>query len=107
MCLSIRRCSACSHEFVHASVHGQSGVNVAARVHADPVDMAALHSCEHPALSIPDADVSGIAAIFLFGDGECAVLAAGDVVWPAHAGPLAEETALRCEYLNALVRPVC
>jgi hypothetical protein len=39
----------------------------------------------------------------LLGDVEIAILAAGDVVRPAHAGPHAEEVAIRREYLDALV----
>ena len=39
--------SGCSHELVDAAVLGQSGVDVAARVDADAVDMAARHAGEH------------------------------------------------------------
>ena len=55
---------------------------------------------------VADADIGGVAAVFLLGDVEIAVLAAGDVVGAAHAGPLAEEVALGREDLDALVRPV-
>src|SRR5215472_7891105 len=68
--------------------------------------MAALEAGEDASLRIADADISGLAVVFLLGDVEIAVLAAGDVVRPAHAGPLAEEVALRREYLDALVRPI-
>src|ERR1700730_18366077 len=99
------RCrSACSHELVDAAVLGQSGVDVAVRVDADAVDMAARHAGEHPSFRIADADLRGLALVFLFGDVEVAVLAAADIVPAAHAGPLAEEVALRREDLDALVR---
>ena len=76
------------------------------RVDADAVDVAALHAGEHLALSFADADIGGIAGIFLLGDVEIAVLAARDVVGAAHAGPLAEIVAVGREDLDALVRPV-
>src|SRR2546430_12261159 len=68
--------------------------------------MAARHACEHRSVRIADADLRRLAAIFLLGDVEIAVLAAGDVVRAAHAGPLAEEVAIRREDLDALVGPV-
>ena len=49
------------------------------------------------------ADIRRLVAVFLLGDGECAVVAAGDVVRAAHAGPHAEEIAVGGEYLDALV----
>src|SRR6266481_4080236 len=97
---------ALSHVFVHAAVLGQAGVDVALRIDADAVDMAARKAGEHRALSIADADLRGLAVVFLLGDVEIAVLAAADVVGAAHAGPLAEEIAVRREDLDALVRPV-
>src|ERR1017187_5267463 len=103
---SLRWRSAFSYELVHAAVHRQSGVDVAARVHADAVDMAALHAGEHFSPRIADADVRGFVAVFLLGNGERAVLAARDVVRPAHAGPHAEEVAVGGKNLDALVRPV-
>src|SRR5437588_9025777 len=98
-----RRPLAHPHEFVDAALLGQSGVDVAARVDADAVVMAAVEADENISLSIADANLGGLAAVFLLGDVEIAVLAARDVVWPAHAGPLAEEVAVRREYLDALV----
>src|SRR5262245_55938877 len=68
--------------------------------------MAARHTGKHISLSIADADLSGLAVIFLLGNVEVAILAAGDVVGAAHAGPLAEELALRREDLDALVRAI-
>ena len=65
----------------------KSGVDVAARVDADTVDMAALHAGRHISLSIADADIGGLAVVFLLGDIEIAVLAARDVVGAAHTGP--------------------
>src|SRR5207302_11519950 len=88
---------ALSHELVDAAFRGQSGVDVAARVDADAVVMAAVEADEHISLSIADADLRRLAAVFLLGDVEIAVLAAGDVVRPAHAGPHAEEVAVRRE----------
>ena len=76
------------------------------RVDADAVDMAALHAGEHISLSVADADIGGLAGVFLLGNVEIAVLAAGDVVGAAHAGPLAEVVALGREDLDALVRAV-
>src|ERR1700726_2193264 len=84
-----------SHELVAAAFRGQSSVDVAARVDADPVVMATVEAGEHRSLSIADADLRGLAAVFLLGDVEIAILAAGDVVRPAHAGPHAEEVAIR------------
>src|SRR5580700_10956096 len=95
-----------SHELVDAAFLGQSGVDVAARVDADAVVMATVEAGEHRSSSIADADLRGLAAVFLLGDVEIAILAAGDVVRPAHAGPHAEEVAIRREYLDALVGPV-
>src|SRR5215469_9916683 len=94
------------YEFVDAVVLGQTGINVALRVDADAVDMAALHSGEHISLSITHANLRGLAVVFLLGNVEIAVLAAGDVVGAAHAGPLAEVLALGREDLDALVRAV-
>src|SRR5438309_11830061 len=99
-------CSADPHEFVDAAVLGQSGVDVALRVDADAVDMAARKAGEHRSLSIADADLRGLAVVFLLGNVEIAVLAAADVVGAAHAGPLAEEIAVGREDLDALVGPV-
>src|SRR6516162_7571843 len=70
------------------------------------MDMAALQTGEHVAFGIAHADIGGLAVVFLLGDVVVAVLAAGDVVGAAHAGPLAEKVALRREDLDALVRPV-
>src|SRR5215471_11114837 len=82
--------SADPHEFVDAAILGQAGIDVAPGVDADAVDMAALHSGEHISLSITHADLRGLAVVFLLGNVEIAVFAAGDVVGAAHAGPLAE-----------------
>src|SRR5438309_2668657 len=98
--------SAGADEFVDAAVLGQAGVDVALRVDADAVDMAARHAGEHLSLSVADADLRGLAVVFLLGDVEIAVLAAGDVVGAAHAGPLVEEIAVGREDLDALVRAV-
>src|SRR5712691_4097616 len=103
---SEQRRSALPHVLVDAAVLGQSGVDVALRVDADAVDMAARETGEHISLSIADADLRGLAVVFLLGNVEIAVLAAGDVVGAAHAGPHAEVVAVRREYLDALVRPV-
>src|SRR5260370_15395912 len=81
--------SARSHKLVDAAVLGQSGVDVAVPIDADAVDMAAFHAGEHISLSIADADIGGLASVFLLGDVEIAVLAARDVVGAAHAAPLA------------------
>src|SRR5690242_6890275 len=70
------------------------------------MDVAALHAGEHIALRVADADIGGVAGVFLFSDVEIAVLTARDVVGAAHAGPLAEEVAVGGEDLDALVRPV-
>src|SRR5271163_969214 len=94
--------SALSHELVDAALLGQSGVDVAMRVDAHAVDMAALHAGEHCSLSIADAHIGGLAVVFLLGDVIIAVLAAGDVVRAPHARPLAEEVSLGREDLDAL-----
>src|SRR5262249_34269957 len=99
-------CSIYPHELVDAALGGEPGVNVAFRVDADAVDMAALQAGEHVALSIAHADIGGLAVVFLLGDVIIALLAARDVVRATHAGPLAEKLALGREDLDALVRPV-
>src|SRR5437870_1237885 len=68
--------------------------------------MAAREAGEHVTLRVADADLRRFAVVLLLGDVEIAVLAAADVVRPAHAGPLAEKLALRREDLDALVRAV-
>src|SRR5579862_599330 len=98
--------SALADELVDAAVLRQAGVDVAARVDADAVDMAAREAGQHMALAVADADLRRLAVVFLLGDVEIAVLAAADVVGAAHAGPLALEVALRREDLDALVGPV-
>src|SRR6516162_4842807 len=98
--------SACSHELVDAAFLGQSGVDVAARVDADAVDMAALQAGEHRSFRIADADIGGLAVVFLLGDVEIAVLAAGDVIGAPHAGPLTKEVTVGREDLDALVRSI-
>src|SRR6266849_6230564 len=98
--------SALADELVDAAVLGQAGVDVALRVDADAVDMAARKAGEHRSLSIADADLRGLAVVFLLGNVKIAVLAAADVVGAAHAGPLAEEIAVGREDLDALVGPV-
>src|SRR5215472_780595 len=55
--------------------------------------------------AVADADLGGLAVVFLLGDVEVAVLAAADVVGAADAGPLGEILAVRGEDLDALVRP--
>jgi hypothetical protein len=65
-----------------------------------------LHAGEHRSLSIAYADVGGLVAVFRLCNVEIAVLAAGDVVRPAHAGPHVEEVAVGREYLGALVRSI-
>src|SRR5215469_16129464 len=102
----IRRRSADPHEFVDAAVLGEAGVNVAPRVDADAVDVAAFHAGEYIPSSIADADIGRVAIGFLLGDIVVAVLAAADVVGSAHPGPLAEIVAVRREELNAPVRAV-
>src|SRR6266566_5057245 len=92
------------YELVDAAVLGQAGVDVAARV--DAVDMAAFQADEHNSVRVADTDLRGLVAVFLLGNVERAVLAAGDVVRSAHAGPLADEGALGREDLDARVRPV-
>src|SRR5260370_32962638 len=98
--------SALADELVDAAVLGQSGVDVALRIDADAVDMTAREAGEHASLPIADADLRGLAVVFLLGDVEIAVLAAGDVVGAAHPGPLAEEVAFRREDVDALGGPV-
>jgi hypothetical protein len=46
------------------------------------------------------------ALVFLLGDVEIAVFAAGDIVGTPHAGPLAEEVAVGREDLDSLVRSI-
>src|SRR3984893_8151929 len=94
------------YELVDAALLGQSGVDVAARVDADAVVMAAVEADENISVRIADADLRGLAVVFLLGNVVIAVLAPRDVVRPAHAGPLAQVVAVRREYLDALVRPV-
>src|SRR5947207_7249236 len=103
---SLRWRSAFSHELVDAAVLGQSGVDIAMRVHADAVDVPGFHAGQHVSLSVPDANMGGPTVLFLLGDVEIAVLAAGDVVGAAHAGPLPEEFALGREDLDALIGAV-
>src|ERR1051326_1554926 len=98
--------SAHADEFVDAAVLRQTGIDVAAGVHADAVHMAALHARQHLALSVAHRDVRRPAILLLLGDVEISVLAAGDVVGAAHPSPLAETLALRRENLNALVGAV-
>src|SRR5712691_6426252 len=98
--------SALAHVFVDAAVLGEAGVDVAVRVDADAVDVAAREAGEHRSLPVADADLRRLAVVFLLGDVEIAVLAAADVVGAAHAGPLAEEIAVGREDLDALVGPV-
>ena len=83
------------HELVDAALLGQSGVDVAARVDADAVVMATVEARENRSVRIADADLRGLAVVFLLGNVVIAVLAAADVVRPAHAGPLAEELAVQ------------
>src|SRR5439155_15496427 len=94
------------NELVDAAVLGQAGVDVALRVDADAVDMAALHAGEHRSLSIAYADLRRVVAVFLLGNVEIAVLAASDVVRTAHAGPHAEKVAVGREFLDSLVRSI-
>jgi len=68
--------------------------------------MAARHAGQHVAAAIADADIGGVAAVFLLGDVVIAVLAAADVVGAAHAGPLAQVFSFRREDLDALVGAV-
>src|ERR1700726_3988548 len=56
----------------------------------DAVDMAALHPGEHISLPIADTDIGGLAGVFLLGDVEIAVLAAGDVVRAAHTSRISD-----------------
>src|SRR3984893_13916331 len=94
------------YELVDAALLGQSGVDVAARVDADAVIMAAVEAHQDISVRIADAALPGLAVVFLLGNVVIAVLASRDVVRPAHAGPLAQVVAVRREYLDALVRPV-
>src|SRR5690242_10260112 len=98
--------SAHADEFVDPAVLRQPGIDIALGVDADAVDMAALHSRQHLALSVAHRDVRRPAILLLLGDVEIPVLAAGDVVGAAHPGPLAETLALRREDLDALVGAV-
>src|SRR6201998_4295065 len=97
--------SARARELVDAPLLGQPGIDIAVRVDADAVDMPALHASESVSVPVATADVSGVALIFLLGDVEIAILAAGDVVGAAHASPLADELAFGSKDLYALVRP--
>jgi hypothetical protein len=69
------RRSACSHELVHAALHGQSGVDVTARVDAHAVDMAAFHADKDRSVRSAYADIGGLVIVLLLRDGERAVLA--------------------------------
>src|ERR1700756_2316995 len=98
--------SARARELVDAALLGQPGIDIAARVDADAVDMPALHASENISVPVANADIGGLAVVFLLGDVEIAILATADVIGAAHAGPLAEELAFGREDLDALVRPV-
>src|SRR5947209_14328200 len=93
-------------EFVDAAVLGQAGVDVAFRIDADAVHVAALEAGEHLSLPVAHADMRGAAILLLLGHVEIAVLAAADVVGAAHAGPLALIASVLAEDLDALVGPV-
>jgi hypothetical protein len=69
----------------HAAFRGQPGVDFAARVDARAVGMAALQVGEHRSFRIAYADLRELVGVFLLGNVEIAVLAAGDVVRPASA----------------------
>src|SRR6516164_5207843 len=92
-----------AHEFVDAAVLGQAGVDIALRVDADAVDMAAFHAGQHISLPVADTDLGGLAVVFLLGNVEIAIPPTRDVVGAAHSGPLAETLAVGREYLDALV----
>src|SRR5207237_4889452 len=93
-------------DVVDAAVLRQAGIDVAPRVDADTVHVAALHAGEHLPLSVAHRDMRGAAILLLLGDVEIAVLAAADVVGAAHAGPFADRLALRGEDLDALIGAV-
>src|SRR5207237_7588371 len=93
-------------DVVDAAVLRQAGIDVAPRVDADTVHVAALHAGEHLPLSVAHRDMRGAAILLLLGDVEIAVLAAADVVGAAHAGPFAETLAVGREDLDALVGAV-
>src|SRR5207237_2908717 len=93
-------------DVVDAAVLRQAGIDVAPRVDADTVHVAALHAGEHLSLRVAHRDMRGAAILLLLGDVEIAVLAAADVVGAAHPGPLAETLAVGREDLDALVGAV-
>ena len=77
-------------------------MDLAPRVDADAVDVAALQVREHISLRVAHADIGGFAFVFLLGDVVIAIFAAGNLVGTAHAGPLSEVFALGREDLPAL-----
>src|SRR5439155_20179580 len=93
-------------EFVDAAVLRQAGIDVALRIDADAMHVAAFHAGEQLSLRVAHRDMRGAAILLLLGDVEIAVLAAADVVGAAHPGPFAETLAIGGEDLDALVGAV-
>src|SRR5215831_20828141 len=104
--LSCGRLLAHADKLVHVAVHGQSSVDVSARVNAHAVNVAALQTGDHLAVRVAHADVRRLVAVFLLGNVVVAVLAARNVVRSAHPGPHADEIAVRRENLHALVAAI-
>src|SRR5207302_7417439 len=86
----LTRLSTGADKFVDTAILRQPGIDVALRVDADAVDVAARQLGEHVALRAAHCAIGRVAAILLLGDVPVAVLAAADVVGTAHSGPLAQ-----------------
>src|SRR6185436_14541987 len=91
------------NKLVYALIHGQAGVDIAARIDSDAVNVTAFQACNDIAFAVAQANIRGLVVMLLFGDVEDAVLAQRDVVGAAHAGPHAEQFAIRRQHLDAPV----
>src|SRR5215475_8302902 len=87
-------------------VRGQSQVDVTVGIHPQSVGVADLPAGEYPSVAIANADKRWRSVGLLLADVKHAILVPGDIVWPAHASPHADELSVSRENLHASVGAV-
>src|SRR5262249_58362664 len=91
---------------VHAMVRGQPQIDVTVGIYPQSVGVADLPASEHSPVAIANADKRRRPVGLLLADVKHAIVVSGEVIWPAHASPHADELSVGREYLHASIGAV-
>src|SRR5438093_7286003 len=87
-------------------VRGQPQVDITVGIHPQSVGVADLPAGEHRPVAIANTDKRRRPIGLLLADVKHAVFIPGDVIWPAHASPHADELSVSRENLHASIGAV-